>query len=645
MALMSIAEPGQSQAPHEKKIGVGIDLGTTHSLVAVRRNGHTDTLPDADGKHLLPSVVYYGAADPEVGHAALQRTEDPLNTIASVKRLMGRGIEDLKSLNAQLPYEFESSDVQGMPRIKTDAGNKSPVQVSADILRALRTRAEETLGEDLFGAVITVPAYFDDAQRQATKDAAEIAGLNVLRLINEPTAAAVAYGLDNDGVTESAEQADRTIVIYDLGGGTFDVSILRLQKGVFEVLSTGGDTALGGDDIDREVAQWVLQTAAWNGELSPQQYAALLSASRRAKEQLSARDEVSIELEAVLGWQGSLTRAELDNLLEPMIAKSLRSCRKALRDAKLKVDAIDAVVLVGGSTRIPYVRSQLEELFGQPPLGRIDPDRVVAIGAAVQADTLAGNSAAGDRVLLDVLPLSLGVETMGGLAEKIIHRNTPIPVAMAQEFTTYKDGQTAMSLHVVQGERDSVEDCRSLARFELRGIPPMVAGAARIRVSYQVDADGLLNVTAEEASTGVKTSVEVKPSYGLADSEVVEMLQESFANAEQDKIQRALQEARVDAERAISALEAALAENGDSLLPAVERNAIEVSMQGLQQAAAGDDEPAIQRAIEALNECSGPFAARRMDETIQRALSGHNVEEFDPKTDAEAVNSPAGKPA
>ena len=633
MALLQISEPGAAPAPHQRKVGVGIDLGTTHSLVAAVRSGTADTLPDESGRHLLPSVVRYhkdGSVvvgdyffDEAGGKTAQAKTAaDAQDTISSVKRLMGRGIADLKRLNEQLPYDFADDLATGMPLLRTSAGNVSPVQVSAEILKVLADRAQRTLGESLDGAVITVPAYFDDAQRQATKDAAALAGLNVLRLINEPTAAAVAYGLDHSG--------DSTIAVYDLGGGTFDISVLRLHHGVFEVLATGGDTALGGDDIDRAIAQWALAEANWLEPLNHQQYDGLLRTARAAKEALSTADVVDLDLSAYIKWSGQLQRPAFEALITPLVDKSIRTSKKTLRDAGMDIADIAEVVLVGGSTRIPYVRERLTTLFARPPLHDLDPDRVVAIGAAVQADILVGNKPDSDLLLLDVLPLSLGIETMGGLTEKIIHRNTPIPVAMAQEFTTYKDGQTAMSIHVVQGERDRIVDCRSLARFELRGIPPMVAGAAHILVSFQVDADGLLEVSAKEQSTGVQAAINVKPSYGLEDGDVVQMLQEAYANAELDKQARLLAEQKVEASRAVEALRAALAEDGFTLLSRDDYAELHAAVDDLERQAALSDVRAIELKIEQLNTLSGDFAAQRMNSTIKSALAGHSVQEFDP---------------
>ncbi|HHH9316341.1 TPA: Fe-S protein assembly chaperone HscA [Pseudomonas aeruginosa] len=618
MALLQIAEPGQSPKPHERRLAVGIDLGTTNSLVAAVRSGVAEPLPDAQGRLILPSAVRYHAERAEVGESArAAAAEDPFNTVISVKRLMGRGLEDVKQLGEQLPYRFRQGESH-MPFIETVQGLKSPVEVSADILRELRQRAETTLGGELVGAVITVPAYFDDAQRQATKDAARLAGLNVLRLLNEPTAAAVAYGLDKG--------AEGLVAIYDLGGGTFDISILRLTRGVFEVLATGGDTALGGDDFDHAIAGWVIEQAGLSADLDPGSQRQLLQIACAAKERLT--DEASVRV-AYGDWSGELSRATLDELIEPFVARSLKSCRRAVRDSGVDLEEIRSVVMVGGSTRVPRVRTAVGELFGCEPLTDIDPDQVVAIGAAIQADALAGNKHGEELLLLDVIPLSLGLETMGGLMEKVIPRNTTIPVARAQEFTTYKDGQTAMMIHVLQGERELVKDCRSLARFELRGIPPMVAGAAKIRVTFQVDADGLLGVSARELSSGVEASIQVKPSYGLTDGEIARMLKDSFDYAGDDKAARALREQQVEAQRLLEAVQSALDVDGERLLDEEERLAIAAQMDTLRELAGGSDTAAIENQIKRLSQVTDAFAARRMDATVKAALSGRRLNEIE----------------
>ncbi|WP_134618922.1 Fe-S protein assembly chaperone HscA [Pseudomonas aeruginosa] len=618
MALLQIAEPGQSPKPHERRLAVGIDLGTTNSLVAAVRSGVAEPLPDAQGRLILPSAVRYHAERAEVGESArAAAAEDPFNTVISVKRLMGRGLEDVKQLGEQLPYRFRQGESH-MPFIETVQGLKSPVEVSADILRELRQRAETTLGGELVGAVITVPAYFDDAQRQATKDAARLAGLNVLRLLNEPTAAAVAYGLDKG--------AEGLVAIYDLGGGTFDISILRLTRGVFEVLATGGDTALGGDDFDHAIAGWVIEQAGLSADLDPGSQRQLLQIACAAKERLT--DEASVRV-AYGDWSGELSRATLDELIEPFVARSLKSCRRAVRDSGVDLEEIRSVVMVGGSTRVPRVRTAVGELFGCEPLTDIDPDQVVAIGAAIQADALAGNKRGEELLLLDVIPLSLGLETMGGLMEKVIPRNTTIPVARAQEFTTYKDGQTAMMIHVLQGERELVKDCRSLARFELRGIPPMVAGAAKNRVTFQVDADGLLGVSARELSSGVEASIQVKPSYGLTDGEIARMLKDSFDYAGDDKAARALREQQVEAQRLLEAVQSALDVDGERLLDEEERLAIAAQMDTLRELAGGSDTAAIENQIKRLSQVTDAFAARRMDATVKAALSGRRLNEIE----------------
>ena len=601
---------------------MGIDLGTTNSLVAVVRSGVAETLPDSQDRHLLPSVVrYQKGGSPVVGHEALATAhDDPLNTIASVKRLMGRGIADVRQLGKHLPYEFVAAD-SAVPRLKTVAGEVSPVEVSAEILRALKARAEETLGSAVPDAVITVPAYFDDAQRQATKDAARLAGLNVLRLLNEPTAAAVAYGLDKG--------SEGIFAVFDLGGGTFDISILRLNRGVFEVMATAGDSALGGDDMDHAIAEWLMREARVAHDADHRILRRLLRDARQAKEALTSKPRIGMQIKGSgADWRGELDTETLNKLIDPLIARTLAPCRRALRDAGIRVAEVDGVVLVGGATRIPRVREQVQEFFGKPPLADIDPDKVVAVGAAIQADVLIGNRRDQDMLLLDVIPLSLGIEIMGGMVEKIIPRNTPIPAARGQEFTTYKDGQTALLVHVVQGERDLVADCRSLARFELRGIPPMVAGAARIRVTFQVDADGLLNVSAREQTTGIESRVVVKPSYGLSDEEIERMLRDSFSHAKEDEAARALREAQVDADRLLEAVTAALRADGEALLSRPEREEIDRSLAALRAAREGSVVGAIKRASEAVDAATREFAARRMDAGIRKALAGQRLEDL-----------------
>ncbi len=622
MALLQISEPGLSAAPHQHRLAAGIDLGTTNSLVATVRSGVAETLADEQGSHILPSVVRYSADNsPVVGQLALDAaSDDPLNTIASVKRLMGRGVDDVKHLGTRLPYQFIEGDSK-MPRLQTAGGDVSPVEVSSEILKTLKERAEQTLGGDLTGVVITVPAYFDEAQRQATKDAATVAGLKVLRLLNEPTAAALAYGLD--------EGAQGIHAIYDLGGGTFDVSILRMHKGIFEVLATGGNSALGGDDIDHVLAEWIMSQADIGDDAAHSQLRHVMAIARSVKEHLTDNSIANVELSASFGkaWQGEITREYFNQLIDSLISRTMLSCRRTLRDAGITLDEIKEVVMVGGSTRVPLVREKVAEFFELKPLTNIDPDKVVSIGAAQQADILCGNKSSDDTLLLDVIPLSLGLETMGGLVEKVIPRNTTIPVARAQEFTTFKDGQTAMSIHVLQGEREMVIDCRSLTRFTLRGIPPKAAGGSKIRVTFQVDADGLLTVSAKELTTGIESHIEVKPSYGLEESEIETMLRDSINHAQEDLESRRLREAQVEADRLAESVDVALKADSN-LLNKEELDDIEAAMGLLRSANQHGDHRAIQQHMSHLQRATADFAARRMDASIKQALTGHQVDDI-----------------
>ncbi|NHB93327.1 Fe-S protein assembly chaperone HscA [Photorhabdus cinerea] len=616
MALLQISEPGLSAVPHQRRLAAGIDLGTTHSLVATVCSGQAETLMDSEDRYLLPSVVHYHKKGTEIGWLARQQAAcDPVNTISSVKRMMGRSLVDIQQRYPNLPYQFQASE-NGLPLINTAIGLVDPIQVSSEILKLLAQRAEETLDGKLDGVVITVPAYFDDAQRQGTKDAARLAGLHVLRLLNEPTAAAIAYGLDSG--------QEGVIAVYDLGGGTFDVSILRLSRGVFEVLATGGDTALGGDDFDLMLVDWIREQAGISSRDDHSLQRQLLDIATQVKIALSDADVAAIN---IADWQGKITRSEFEALITPLIKRTLLASRRVLKDAEVSADEVLQVVMVGGSTRIPLVRHMVGKFFGREPLTSIDPDKVVAIGASIQADILVGNKPDSDMLLLDVIPLSLGLETMGGLVEKVIPRNTTIPVARAQEFTTFKDGQSAMSIHVVQGERELVNDCRSLARFTLRGIPPLPAGGAHIRVTFQVDADGLLSVSALEKSTGVEAAIQVKPSYGLSDEEIARMIKDSMANVQEDINARKLAEQKVEAARVLESVTSALEKDAD-LLNEQEQAAIDAAVEILIKSVQGSDPQIIENAIKQLDKQTQEFAARRMDTSIRRALAGHSVDEI-----------------